>query len=95
MDFRKITACGENCGGCVKMKNGLCPGCIAADGFVPEWAASGRCPIHACCRAHGVQFCGLCAAFPCADLEKMAHWNPDIVAHHRVLASRYREEKNA
>ena len=26
MDFRKITACGENCGGCVKMKNGLCPG---------------------------------------------------------------------
>ena len=86
MDLSMITACGESCAGCEKKKLGICRGCIEADGYVPEWAASGRCPVHACCRDHGVQFCGLCAEFPCAKLPGMVHWNPDIVDRQRKLA---------
>ena len=89
--FDEITACGENCEGCEKKKTGACKGCIAADGYVPEWAGSGRCPVHACCRDHHVQFCGLCSAFPCADLTKKVHWNPEIVSRQRELADRCRE----
>ncbi len=35
-DFTTITACGECCVGCSKKKDGSCPGCIEADGRVPE-----------------------------------------------------------
>ncbi len=66
-----LTACGECCTGCAKKQSGACPGCIEADGRVPEWAGSGRCRIHACTRKHGVTFCGLCPDFPCGDLEKL------------------------
>lgn len=38
-DFSTITACGECCVGCSKKIDGLCPGCIEADGHVPEWAS--------------------------------------------------------
>lgn len=38
-DFSVITACGECCTGCEKKKDGRCPGCIEADGVVPEQAA--------------------------------------------------------
>ncbi len=52
-DFTTITACGECCVGCSKKIDGSCPGCIEADGRVPEWAGSGRCKVHACAREHG------------------------------------------
>ena len=90
IDYDAITACGEDCTGCEKRRKGACPGCIAADGAVPEWAGSGRCPVHACCRSHHVQFCGLCTEFPCADLQKLVHWNPDIIQHQQRLAGQYR-----
>ncbi|MBP5167897.1 MAG: DUF3795 domain-containing protein, partial [Oscillospiraceae bacterium] len=64
-DFTTLTACGECCTGCPKKLDGKCPGCIETDGRVPEWAESGRCKVHACTREHHVQFCGLCAEFPC------------------------------
>lgn len=90
-DFSKITACGECCEGCGKRLKGLCKGCIEADGYVPEWAGSGRCKIHACAREHNVQFCGLCAEFPCTDLPSIIHWNPNITEHLRRLADIYQE----
>ena len=46
IDFSTITACGECCSGCKKKMNGICKGCIEADGYVPEWSDSGRCKIH-------------------------------------------------
>ena len=92
IDFSEITACGENCTGCEKKKSGACRGCLEADGYVPEWAASGRCPVHACCREHHVQFCGLCPEFPCADLPRLVHWNPDIVPQQQNLAEQYRRK---
>lgn len=55
-DFSAITACGGCCAGCKKREAGLCRGCIEADGYVPEWAESGRCKVHACARRHGVSF---------------------------------------
>lgn len=81
IDFTKITACGECCEGCIKWLEGSCKGCIEADGYVPEWAGSGRCKVHACAREHDVQFCGLCPEFPCKDLTSVIHWNPHITEH--------------
>lgn len=92
IDFSKITACGECCEGCGKQLEGQCKGCIEADGCVPEWAGSGRCKVHACAREHGVQFCGLCAEFPCKDLTSIIHWNPNITEHLGRLAEKYREQ---
>ena len=88
-DFSTITACGECCTGCPKKLDGRCPGCIEADGRVPEWAESGRCRVHACARDHRVQFCGLCAEFPCAELPSLVSWNPDIVERMTALRNEY------
>ena len=90
MDFSKITACGECCDGCQKKNDGICIGCIEADGYVSEWAGSGRCKVHACTRNHNVQFCGLCACFPCDNLAKLIHWNKNIVEHQSELADKYK-----
>ena len=89
-DFSTITACGECCVGCPKKSDGRCPGCIEADGRVPEWAESGRCKVHTCAKDHHVQFCGLCAEFPCAKLPSLISWNPDIVEQMTALRNEYR-----
>lgn len=89
VNLERITACGECCDACEKKRGGLCAGCIESDGRVPEWAESGRCPVHACSRAHGVRFCGLCAAFPCPQLPELIFWNPDVVEHMRALARQW------
>ena len=94
IDFNTITACGECCTGCKKKLEGICPGCIEADGRVPEWAGSGVCRIHACCKEHHAKFCGLCEKFPCEKLPQMISWNPDIVEHLRNLAVQFRAEKS-
>ena len=92
MNFERITACGECCDGCEKHRAGTCPGCIEADGKVPEWKESGGCPIHGCARRHGVQFCGLCGEFPCDFLRERLTWNPDAIPNLGRLAARVREE---
>lgn len=95
IDFTTITACGECCIGCAKKMNGACNGCIESDGYVPEWADSGRCKIHACARKHDVQFCGICDEFPCEQLPSVIQWNSDIVEHLAALARLYHEQNNA
>lgn len=90
--MERITACGECCDDCEKKRGGLCAGCIESDGRVPEWKDSGRCRIHACARAHGVRFCGICDEFPCGQLTAIVHWNPNIVEHLRGLAQAYGRE---
>ena len=89
IDFSTVTACGECCTGCSKKLAGECPGCLEADGVVPEWAGSGRCKIHACAREHGVQFCGLCKAFPCSRIPDLIPWNPDIISHLMYMRDEY------
>ena len=88
-DFSTITACGECCAECPEKLDGRCPGCIEADGCVPEWAESGRCKVHACAKDHHVQFCGLCAEFPCAKLPSLVPWNADIVEQMTALRNEY------
>lgn len=92
VDFSTITACGECCVGCAKKVSGECPGCIEADGYVPEWAGSGRCKIHTCVKEHGVQFCVLCEEFPCNRITDLIPWNPDIIAHLTYLKDEYERE---
>ncbi len=89
-DFSTLTACGECCSECPKKTDGRCPGCIGADGCVPEWAESGRCKVHACARAHQVQFCGICPEFPCKKLPELIAWNPDIIRQMSMLRDEYR-----
>ena len=92
IDYTTITACGEYCIGCSKKENGLCPGCIEAEGKVPEWAESGVCKICACCKEHQVRFCGLCSEFPCEKLPQMISWNPNIVKHLSELRNEYNNQ---
>ncbi len=93
-DFSTITACGECCIGCTKKINGICRGCIEADGYVPEWAGSGRCRVHECARKHSVQFCGICDEFPCEQLPSVIHWNPNVIEHLSTLAKEYLKQEN-
>ena len=94
IDFSVITACGESCTRCEKKKDGRCPGCIEADGRVPEWKESGRCRIHACAHDHGVQFCGICSEFPCGNVTKLIPWNKDIISHLTYLRNEYRKQNS-
>lgn len=91
-DYTTITACGECCAGCTKKENGICPGCIEAEGKVPEWAEPGVCGICACCKEHHVRFCGLCDEFPCEKLPQMISWNPNIVNHLSELRDGYNSQ---
>ena len=88
-DFSTITACGECCTDCPKKLDGRCPGCIEADGRVPEWRESGRCRVHACTREHHVQFCGLCTEFPCERIRELIFWNPEIISRMTSLRDEY------
>ncbi|MBR3508064.1 MAG: GNAT family N-acetyltransferase [Lachnospiraceae bacterium] len=88
-DFTTITACGEYCVGCSKNKDGSCPGCIVADGRVPEGAGSGMCKVHACCKEHNARSCGLCSDFPCDKLPQMISWNPEIIKHLSAFRDEY------
>ena len=92
IDFSKITACGENCTRCEKKLDGRCPGCIEADGYVPEWAESGRCKIHACTREHGVTICGLCEKFPCEKVPELMPWNKNVVNHLKYILEEYKKQ---
>jgi|GEM_PF-634926 len=93
IDLSKITACGECCDGCKKKADGICKGCIEADGYVPEWEESGRCKVHECTRKQGVQFCGLCEKFPCDDITKIVHWNSDIIKNQTILRDKFKEQQ--
>lgn len=85
-----ITPCGESCSACPKRASGQCRSCRETDGYCEEWVQSGRCPVYACAQAHGAAFCGVCPAFPCADLPRLLHWRPDCVQELRDLAGRLR-----
>ena len=93
IDFTTITACGECCIGCAKKESGACPGCIEAEGKVPEWAESGTCRIYACCEEHNTRYCFLCEAFPCEGLPKIMPWKADVVNQLSELRDEYRKQQ--
>ena len=85
----RITPCGECCEGCKKKTDGLCHGCLETGGHCEEWTDTGMCPTYACCKEHGVPFCGMCPEFPCDHLP-MLKWRPDCVRELTALAEEYR-----
>lgn len=74
------------------MADGMCAGCLEMNGYVPEWAQSGRCRVFDCNERHGSKFCGLCGEFPCLSISDMIHWDNDIVMRMRRLAAEYQEK---
>ena len=88
-DFDTLTPCGECCTGCDKKLRGDCPGCLAAEGRVPEWKESGACRIFSCVREHNAPFCGACDRFPCEKLPGMMPWNENIIEHLAALRREY------
>ena len=92
VDFSAITACGECCTGCKKKESGFCKGCIESDGHCEEWAQSEGCPIYQCAKENKVQFCGLCAKFPCDWLKEKVTWNPNVVEHLAKLREAYYDD---
>jgi len=90
-NFSTLTPCGGDCTGCPKKADGICAGCLEMNGYVPEWAESGRCRAFDCNERHGSKFCGVCVEFPCPSLNDMIHWDKDIAEHMRRLAEQYRE----
>jgi len=56
-----------------------CPGCRGGCGD-PE------CAIRICARERNVDLCPLCGEFPCAKVEAIAAWYPNLLADGRRLA---------
>lgn len=88
--FSTPTPCGGDCTGCPKKADWICAGCLEMNGYVPEWAESGRYRVFACNERHGSKFCGVCGEFPCPELTDMIHRNKDIFEHMRSLAELYK-----
>ncbi len=93
IDFTTVTACGECCIGCAKKESGMCPGCIEAEGKVPEWAESGICRIYACCSEHDTRYCFLCEDFPCEKLPEMMPWKANVAEHLSELRDEYMNQQ--
>lgn len=57
-----IAYCGVDCAPCPDFTAGSCPGCRRT-----AWGDDPCMPV-ACCREKGIESCGACGAFPCADM---------------------------
>ena len=57
-----IAYCGVDCAACDDFRNKTCPSCRGTD-----WGDDPCMPV-ACCREKGVECCGACDGFPCADM---------------------------
>jgi len=69
-----LAGCGSYCGLCPNFLGEAEPryaGCAATKGH-PWW---GECKVFSCVESHGVEYCGVCAEFPCTDL--VNHYNPN------------------
>lgn len=56
--------CGVDCSACPDLSAGKCPGCGRT-----QWREGDECMPVACCRRRGIDFCGKCPEFPCADMK--------------------------
>ena len=58
-----IACCGVNCAACADFLNKTCPGCRQT-----EWGEDPCMPVK-CCREQGIEHCGACPTFLCADMK--------------------------
>lgn len=68
-DSTVLAMCGLECGTCDWRESTGCPGCHEGRGKM-FW---GECALAACCLGKGLPHCGLCAEFPCGQLEAFAY----------------------
>lgn len=59
---RMIAYCGVNCAVCPDFTQGKCSGCRDT-----AWGDDPCMPVR-CCNGKGIDACGACDAFPCADM---------------------------
>ena len=59
-----IAYCGVDCAACADYQTGVCPSCRRTD-----WKDDPCMPVR-CCRERGIEICGQCRAFPCADMRE-------------------------
>ncbi len=78
MKDERIAYCGVDCAACPDLAAGKCPGCRET-----VWPEGDACMPVACCRKHGVEYCGLCPTFPCAG---MAEFYRESDGHRAALA---------
>ena len=71
-----IAYCGVDCFACADYKTGVCPSCR-----LTEWDEDDLCMPVRCCREKGIEICGECAGFPCAD---MAAFYAESESHQRA-----------
>lgn len=80
---RMIAYCGVNCAPCPDDASGKCPGCRNS-----EWGGDPCMPV-ACCREKGIDFCGQCDGFACANMaEFYTESEGHREAYQRMLAMR-------
>ena len=60
-----LAYCGVDCSVCQDYIGGKCPGCRESD-----WSGGDACLPVGCCREKGIECCGECSDFPCADIAK-------------------------
>lgn len=60
--------CGILCSECPAKVNNECDGCEKIEN--PFW---GVCDVKNCCQSKSLEHCGLCADFPCEDLNSMSY----------------------
>ena len=63
MNTEGTAFCGVDCAACPDRVQGGCPGCRQT-----VWEEGGACLPVACCRERGIDFCGECPDFPCAEM---------------------------
>ena len=68
----RLTAyCGVDCSACEDYISGKCPSCRET-----AWTEDDICMPVRCCREKGIDCCGQCGGFPCADMEEFYRESP-------------------
>lgn len=63
MKLTRIACCSVDCAACPDYLSGKCPDCRHS-----KWPDGDPCMPIACCQGRGIDCCGRCDAFPCADM---------------------------
>ncbi|HNX13360.1 MAG TPA: DUF3795 domain-containing protein [Oscillospiraceae bacterium] len=82
-EYPLFSACGLNCGLCPRFFTdgpSRCPGC-GAEGFSQKHPS---CGFLSCCRRHEVEYCGLCAEYPCARYDGAEQYDSFITHQNQM-----------
>lgn len=72
-----VSLCGLNCCLCTMKLGGYCPGCGGGDG-------NQSCKIARCALRHGMEYCCLCAEYPCERYSSADEYDSFITHQNRL-----------